>query len=238
MDRVAMWEPVNVLDYGSVQLLDYMADDLDVVNAARVSFDQHSITMGERDEGLVHYLARERHTTPFEQNAMKFRIKAPIFVLREWQRHRIGWSYNEQSGRYMELSKEFYTPAPSDVRSRVGKPGHYQYVDANSDQVLTLQNELRGSYNYAWESYQQMLESGIAPELARLCLPVSTYSTMITTCNANSLMHFLKLRMAKNAQYEIRVYAYALYEIFEKLMPVTCREFYHQVLNPTSEEES
>jgi thymidylate synthase (FAD) len=232
MPVVDIHRVVPLLDHGSVQLLDHMCEDLDPVNAARVSFAQESKELDERGQGLIRYLMRERHTTPFEQNAMKFRIKAPIFVLREWQRHRIGWSYNEQSGRYMELSEEFYIPAPSDVRARIGKPGHYRYVDANSIQAGILQGSLANAYSLAWSEYQHMLRSDIAPELARLCLPVATYSTMITTCNAHSLMHFLKLRMAPNAQFEIRVYAYALYGIFEQLMPHTCAEFYHQVLVP------
>jgi thymidylate synthase (FAD) len=138
----------------------------------------------------------------------------------------------------MELSKEFYLPAPSDVRVRVGKPGHYTYERALSDIARRAREELTAAYKESWASYQNMLDIGIAPELARLCLPVATYSTMIATCNAHSLMHFLKLRMAPNAQYEIRVYAYALYGILEHLMPYTCAEFYHQVLNPTPEEEN
>lgn len=221
---------VHLLDHGFVELIGHMCEDLDVVNAARVSFNQESFELSERDEGLIAYLMRENHATPFEQNAMKFRIKAPIFVLREWQRHRIGWSYNEQSSRYMELSQEFYMPAPSDVRVRVGKPGHYQYERAMPDIASAAASALDHAYHTAWEAYQYMLEKGVAPEVARACLPMATYSTMIATCNARSLMHFLTLRMADNAQFEIRVYAQALYQIFEKLMPVTCGEYFRNHL--------
>lgn len=216
----------KVLDQGFVKMVACAATDLSVVNAARVSFDQESTSLDERDEGLIAYLMREKHGTPFEQNMFKFRIKIPIAFAREWQRHRIGWSYNEQSGRYMELPGEFYMPAPSDVRVRVGKPGHYQYERASPDIAEATQGALRHSYQLAWEAYQYSLEKGVAPEVARLCLPVATYTTMIATCNARSLMNFLSLRMAENAQYEIRVYAYALYEIFEQVMPITCGEFY------------
>lgn len=224
------WELINVLDHGSVQLVDYMADDLDVVNAARVSYGQHKVSMDDGDQKLIAYLMRNRHTTPFEQNAIKVRVKLPIFVAREWQRHRIGWSYNEQSGRYMKLDKEFYTPAPSDVRQRVGKPGHYTYERASPDIAAPFLTGLNINYDDAWLVYETAIEQGVAPEVARLTLPVATYTQMIATCNAHSLMHFLKLRMAANAQWEIRVYAQALYQIFEQLMPITCREFYTHIL--------
>lgn len=228
------WTLVNVLDHGSVQLVDYMADDLDVVNAARVSYGQHHALMDEGDEKLIEYLMRERHTTPFEQNAIKIRVKLPIFVAREWQRHRIGWSYNEQSGRYMKLNKEFYMPAPSDVRTRVGKPGHYTYEPVHIEVSQNFLEGLKINYNDAWLVYETAIATGVAPEVARLCLPVATYTQMIATCNAHSLMHFLRLRMATTAQWEIRVYAQALYQIFEQLMPITCAAFYRHVLNKES----
>lgn len=226
MPEPDMFETRHVLDHGFIKLVRHAASDLDVVNAARVSFDQESLSLSERDEGLVSYLMREKHGTPFEQNMFKFRVKAPIVVLREWQRHRIGWSYNEQSGRYMELSNEFYMPAPSDVRVRAGKPGHYVYAPAEEITAGMGITALRHAYAIAWDRYQVQLDLGIAPEVARLCLPMATYSTMIATCNARSLMNFVNLRMTTKAQFEIRVYAQAMYDIFSQVMPVTCRAFY------------
>lgn len=224
---------IHVLDKGTVELIGYMADDLDVVNAARVSYNKHSASMTDADIGLIWYLMREKHTTPFEQTAFKWRIKAPIIVLREWHRHRIGWSYNEQSGRYTEFEPEFYLPTPSDIRERVGKPGHYAYQPVEPHRAADTRTALTQGYACAWQVYRSQLDSGVAPEVARLCLPGATYTTMIATCNAHSLMHFLKLRLALNAQYEIRVYAQAMYAIFCEVMPETARAFWEYNLKET-----
>lgn len=215
---------VGVLDKGLIELQDASSDgDLSVVNAARVSFLSQSDELTPRDEGLITFLMRERHGTPFEHNYFKFRVKAPLFVFREWHRHRVGHSYNEWSARYSQLAPEFYIP--SVVLQQTGKPGAYTYEefeDENSEQFLDW---LRDASTLAYDLYEKSLELGIAKQQARLFLPVNIYSEMIWTCNARSLMHFLSLRNAPNAQMEIREYAQAAEGFFFDAMPVTAQAF-------------
>lgn len=218
-------EPITILDKGFVRLDAALADDLSVVNAARVSFNNRHESMQDGDEGLIRFLMKNRHGTPFEHNFMRWIIKAPIMVFREWHRHRVGISINEQSGRYTELAKEFYIPAPENVRKQIGKPGHYEYVQADAELAEITREELEKSCNIAFNTYEYLLRKGVAKEQARDCLPVNTYSTMYWSCNARSLMAFLSLRNAPNAMWEIRQYAAAMEEIFTQLMPVTAAAF-------------
>ena len=140
-------DQIDVLDHGFVRLDASMADDLSVVNSARVSFAQHSSEMTEREEGLIRFLIRERHGSPTEHNAFRFHIKCPIFVCREWQRHRIG-SFNEWSARYSQLEPEFYVPAAEDVRSQVGKPGAYTFEPVDDELAEQTREDLRAVYEY------------------------------------------------------------------------------------------
>lgn len=218
--RTVVHEP-----HGTVELMESAALDLMVVNAARVSHGNFTTEMREEDERLIGYLMREKHGTPFEHNVFIFHVKAPIFVFREWHRHRIGVSINEMSGRYTQLRPEFYIPEPSHVRRQIGKPGHYTYETADAPFADEVRNVLNKSYNKAYEKYEGLLKDGVAKEIARLCLPVATYSEMFWTCNARSLMSFLELRCAPNAQREIQDYAHAMLEMFLEKMPVTAREF-------------
>jgi thymidylate synthase (FAD) len=216
-------EQIAVLDHGFVRLDDAMASDLSVVNAARVSFAQRSEEMAERDHGLIRFLMREKHASPFEHSVFRFHVKCPIFVAREWMRHRN--SYNEWSARYSQLEPEFYLPAPDDVRSQVGKPGAYSFEPvepAVADRARAAQLEL---YEHAYRTYEQLLEQGIAKEVARNVLPVAIYTQFYWTVNARSLMNFISLRNAAAAQREIRRYAEAVEELFAARMPATHAAF-------------
>ena len=217
-------ESIQVLDHGFVRLDDAMASDLSVVNAARVSFARRKETMEEADAGLIRFLLRERHGTPFEHNAFRFHIRAPIFVAREWFRHRIG-SFNEFSMRYAIATDEFYVPAPEDVRTQVGKPGAYSFEPVSDEVAETTRAKLQAVYEMAYLAYEQLVELGVARELARCALPVGAYTEFYWTINARSLMNFLSLRNAETAQREIRRYAEACERFLEQHMPVTYEAF-------------
>jgi thymidylate synthase (FAD) len=218
---------IDVLDHGFVRLDAVMADDLSVVNAARVSFGTRRETMDDRDAGLVRFLMRERHGTPFEHNFFRFHIKAPLFVTREWQRHRIG-SFNERSGRYSELPDEFYVPAASAVRTQVGKPGAYTFEPLDDETAAEVRTGIESSYAESYGRYQELLGAGVAKEVARSVLPVGLYTEFYWSINARALMNFLSLRNAAAAQYEIRVYAEAVEHHFAQAMPVTHASFADQ----------
>ena len=182
----------------TVELVKHCAADSDVVWAARVSTvgeqsfeDQRS---AEQSQGLINYLMRDRHGSPFEHSSMTFLVIAPIFVFREFHRHRIGWSYNEESGRYRELEPVFYTPAADRKLIQQGRPGKYHFVEGTPEQLQLTEAAMRDSYRQSYGAYLQMLGNGIAREVARAVLPVGIYSSMYATCNARSLMHFLSLR--------------------------------------------
>jgi thymidylate synthase (FAD) len=217
-------DQIDVLDHGFVRLDAAMADDLSVVNAARVSFAQHTDELGERDQGLIRFLMRERHGTPFEHNAFRFHVKCPIFVCREWQRHRIG-SFNEWSARYSQLEPEFYLPAAEDVRTQVGKPGAYTFEQVDGALAESVRDSQRAVYEQAYATYQELIEQGIAKEIARNVLPVAIYTQFYWTINARSLMNFVSLRNAQTAQREIRRYADAVERLFARHMPVTHAAF-------------
>lgn len=217
---------------GYVELINYAGTDLDVVNAARVSLQKESNwkvasdeqskgILADKDAGLINFLMREKHGTPFEMGFMaQFRIKMPLFVAREHQRHRIGHSINELSGRYAELEPEFYYP--SHIRQQVGKPGAYNFEKIENESLYEkFKESLIEISQKAYEKYEEALKNGIAKEQARMFLPVNLYTEMRWTVNARSLMNYLALRNSNDAQYEIRVYAKAMEEIFSRYMPVT-----------------
>ncbi len=207
-----------------MRLDDAMASDLSVVNAARVSFARRKEEMDESDEGLIRFLMRDRHGTPFEHNAFRFHIRAPIFVSREWMRHRMG-SFNEFSMRYAKATDDFYVPEPEDVRSQVGKPGAYSFEPVEAELAETTREELRAVYDAAYATYARLVEAGVARELARLVMPVGAYTEFYWTVNARSLMNFVSLRAAETAQREIRRYAEAVERLFADEMPVTYDAF-------------
>lgn len=223
---VAWTDYIPVLDKGFVRLEGSLAADLDPVNSARVSFGGRRTEMDDKDRGLVNFLARERHGTPFEHAFFRFEVKAPIFVFREWHRHRIGVSINEQSGRYMQLEREFYIPDPEDYRIQQGKPGSYHFVpDPNEDRIADSRRGVEDICHRAFDEYERQLEAGVAKEIARIVLPVNTYSTMWWSCNPRSLMSYLSLRNAPNAQREIAAYAEVMEEIAKLVMPVSFEAF-------------
>jgi len=215
---------VQVLDHGFVRLDDAMADDLSVVNGARVSFARHKDVMDESDEGLIRFLMRDRHGTPFEHNSFRFHIRCPIFVAREWMRHRVG-SFNEFSLRYARATDDFYVPDADDVRSQVGKPGAYSFEPVSDEVAETTREKLQAVYDVAYQAYEELVELGVARELARCALPVGAYTEFYWTINARSLMNFLSLRNSETAQREIRRYAQACEVFLEQLMPVTYAAF-------------
>ncbi|MDP1711383.1 MAG: FAD-dependent thymidylate synthase [Candidatus Nanopelagicaceae bacterium] len=216
----------------SVELVKSSASDADIIWAARVS------TAGEqsleevskdpaRSAGLINYLARERHGSPFEHTSMTFFVSAPIFVFREFMRHRIA-SYNEESGRYRELRPVFYVPAPERKLIQIGKTGSYSFIDGTPEQYKITVDAMKESYVYSYERYQRMLEAGIAREVARAVLPVGLYSSMYVTMNARALMNFLSLRTSREGshfpsypQREIEMVAEKMEDIFAELMPLT-----------------
>ena len=220
----------------TVELVKASASDADVIWAARVSTagEQSMDEIGEdpaRSEGLINYLARERHGSPFEHTSMTFFISAPIFVFREFMRHRIA-SYNEESGRYRELSPVFYIPDADRKLVQIGKAGSYTFVDGTKEQLDITQSAMKESYTLAYQQYQVMLEAGVAREVARAVLPVGLYSSMYVTMNARALMNFLSLRTAREGshfpsypQREIEMVAEKMEAEFAKLMPLTYGAF-------------
>jgi thymidylate synthase (FAD) len=223
MEEVFTENVVPVLDHGFLALDGALASDLAVVNGARVSFNQASQEMSPKDEGLIRFLVRERHGSPFEHGYFRFLVKAPLFVVREHHRHRAGHSYNEWSGRYSKMEAQFYVP--EFVRTQVGKPGAYTFEPVDEETREATRREIAENADRAFEAYERMLELGVAKEVARAVLPLSTYTKYYWSCNPRSLMHFCSLRNHESAQYEIRQYAAAAESFLEKLMPVTHAAF-------------
>jgi len=215
---------IPVLDHGFVRLDDAMADDLSVVNSARVSFGRMVTEMSDSDAGLIRFLMRDRHGTPFEHNAFRFHIRCPLFVAREWFRHRIG-SFNEFSMRYARATDDFYVPEVEDVRTQVGKPGAYSFDPVDPELAETTRDELRAVYETAYATYERLVEQGVARELARAVLPVGAYTEFYWTVNARALMNFVSLRAADTAQREIRRYADAVERFLAEKMPITYEAF-------------
>ncbi|MDO8535057.1 MAG: FAD-dependent thymidylate synthase [Xanthobacteraceae bacterium] len=214
-------QKVDVLDHGFVRLVDSMGNDLSVVRAARVSYDA-AWRAGEDeggDEKLVRYLWHNRHTTPFEAVTFSFEIYAPIFVFRQWHRHRT-WSYNELSARYRPLPEIFYLPDPANVgvQSTNNKQGRQDGADlaARQAEVVMLKEACTASFR----TYENLLAAGWPRELARSVLPVNTYSHMFGTVNLLNLLKFLTLRCDAHAQYEIRVYADTMRELVRPIVPI------------------
>jgi thymidylate synthase (FAD) len=214
---------IRVLDHGFVTLDGALASDLAVVNAARVSFNQLSDEMTERDEGLIRFLIRNKHGSPFEHGYFRFVVKAPLLVVREHHRHRAGHSYNEWSGRYSQIDAEYYVP--ENVRTQVGKPGAYTFEPVDDEIRELTRREIEENALRAFETYERLLEQGVAKEVARAVLPLNTYTKYFWSCNPRSLMHFCMLRNSDDAMFEIRQVAAAAESFLENLMPVTHAAF-------------
>jgi thymidylate synthase (FAD) len=220
----------------TVEMVRSSAQDADVLFAARVSTKGESSLEdvdadASRSSGLINYLMRDRHGSPFEHNSMTFYVQAPIFVFREFMRHRIA-SYNEESGRYRELAPVFYVPGPQRRLVQQGKPGAYEFVEGTAEQHALVQGETRAVCEAAYASYRRMLEAGVAREVARIVLPVTIYSSMYVTLNARSLMNFLSLRTKREdahfpsfPQREIEMCAEQMEQAWAALMPLTHAAF-------------
>lgn len=227
---------INFRSDVDVDLVRASAHDADVLFAARVSTKgEQSLDDVEGDasksRGLINYLMRDRHGTPFEHNSMTFYVRAPIFVFREFMRHRMA-SYNEESGRYRELRPDFYVPGPERKLVQVGKPGAYTFEDGTPEQHAIVDKEIRESCALAYAAYQRMLDAGVAREVARAVLPVTIYSSMYVTMNARSLMNFLSLRTLREGshfpsfpQREIEMVAERMEDLWSGLMPYTYEAF-------------
>jgi thymidylate synthase (FAD) len=223
----------SVLDKGFIRLVDYLGTDQRVVQSARVSYGEGTKSYRE-DASLIDYLLRNRHTSPFEQIVLTFHIKMPIFIARQWIRHRTA-RLNEISGRYSVMKDDFYVPAAGDIalQSTDNKQGRSnEAVDSASAQKFRASFEAaqKASYN----EYTKLLDEGLARELARINLPLSLYTEIYWQIDLNNLFHFLELRMGAHAQKEIRLYAETLLEITKKVAPACCEAFERHILGAKS----
>src|ERR1017187_6920222 len=219
---------IDVLKGGYVRLVDHMGSDLSVVRSARVSYDAEwrEAVEGEvdsKDEKLINYLMKNKHTSPFESVVFTFEVKAPIFVFRQWHRHRT-WSYNEVSARYTELDMGYYVPELDKItlQSTDNKQMRTTEKHPHADYIARL---IDAQCKNAFATYKALLECGTPRELARGVLPVNAYSKMFATIDIHNLFHFLRLRLHEHAQYEIRVYAEAMLEIITPIVPIAIAAF-------------
>jgi len=220
-----------VLNKGFVRLVDYMGGDERIVQAARVSYGKGTKTK-HQDRGLINYLMRNEHTSPFEQVIMTFHCKMPIFVARQWVRHRTA-RLNEISGRYSVMENEFYVPDREQIRfqSKDNKQGRNQGEEVPSEIQQKILDIIKKGYSQAYNQYNEMLEENIARELARINLPLSLYTQWYWQIDLHNLFHFLKLRMDPHAQWEIRQYARVMAEMTGKVAPMAYEAFETHLLN-------
>jgi thymidylate synthase (FAD) len=221
---------IKVLNHGLVRLVDHMGSDLSIVRSARVSYDAEWRAGADegKDAKLIDYLVKNHHTSPLECVQFTFEVKAPIFVFRQWHRHRT-WSFNEVSARYSELPEEFYIPELSQIttQSTSNKQMRTDEIHPNAE---VIQAAISSQCRAAFQMYHQMLLDGVPRELARGVLPVNTYSHMFATVDLHNLANFLRLRLHEHAQYEIRVYAQAMLELIEPIVPVAVAALRKHVL--------
>ena len=230
-----LYEPLPVLDHGFVRVIDYMGDDAAIVQAARVSYGKGT-KQTRGDTALIDYLLRHRHTTPFEMCEIKFHVKLPVFVARQWIRHRTA-NVNEYSARYSVMDKEFYVPAPEHLaaQSQANRQGRGEVLEG--EQAARVLDILREDAAQTYTHYEEMLNQredgsvidadrpGLARELARMNLPLNIYTQWYWKCDLHNLMHFLSLRADSHAQYEIRAYADAMLETVKRWVPITYDSF-------------
>jgi len=221
---------IKCLDKGFVRLVDVMGDDSSIVQAARVSYGKGTKTVNE-DRGLIRYLMRHKHTTPFEMVEFKFHVKLPIFVARQWIRHRTA-NVNEYSGRYSEMKDEFYLPSTEQIRTQsvINKQGRADET-LPSEHTAEILDSTQAHYETSFELYQSLLEKGLTRELSRMVLPVANYTEWYWKIDLHNLFHFLKLRLDTHAQYEIRVYAEAMAELVKAIVPLAWEAYEHYMLN-------
>lgn len=218
-----LYEEHKVLDHGFIRVVDYMGSDSSIVQAARVSYGKGTKQISQ-DEALIKYLMRHHHTTPFEMCEIKFHVKLPIFVARQWIRHRTA-NVNEYSARYSILDNEFYTPKPEQVakQSDNNKQGSGEAFDPDTSKEII--DSLTNDSNLVYFHYEKFIEQGLAREIARTNLTLNYYTQFYWKIDLHNLFHFLKLRADKHAQYEIRVYAEGMLDIIKKWVPLAYNAF-------------
>lgn len=224
VQRMKIMSKIDVLNGGFVRLVDHMGNDLSVVRSARVSYDADWREGDEKkDEKLIAYLMKNKHTSPFESVQFTFEVKAPIFVFRQWHRHRT-WAYNEISARYTELDEGFYVPEVEQITTQ-HTSNKQMRTDEQHPRSPELQARMKLACDHSFYVYREMIDAGVPRELARSVLPVAAYSRMFASVNLHNLFHFLRLRLHEHAQYEIRVYAEAMLTLIEPIVPVAVAEF-------------
>jgi thymidylate synthase (FAD) len=223
----------KVLDHGFVRLVDYMGSDAAIVQAARVSYGEGTKKVSE-DRALIRYLMRRRHTSPFEMGEFKFHVKLPIFVARQWIRHRTA-NVNEYSGRYSVMKEEFYIPEEKDIRfqSTVNKQGRAE-EDVPDELKRRFIDFLKRTHAASYEEYERLIEAGLARELARIGLPLSLYTEWYWKIDLHNLFHFLRLRMDPHAQQEIRQYANIMADMVKIVCPMAYEAFMDYSFNALS----
>jgi len=220
----------KVLDHGHVRLVESMGSDLSIVRNARVSYDAEW-RAGEddgKDTKLLNYLLKNKHTSPFESCVFTFDVKAPIFVFRQWHRHRT-WSFNEISARYAELPEEFYVPEVAQITTQSASNKQMR-TDELHPEAESMRRRIYDISSDAFSVYKKLIAEGCPRELARSVLPVGTYSHMFATVDLHNLFHFLHLRLHSHAQYEIRVYAEAMLQLIEPIVPISVDAFRKHIL--------
>lgn len=218
-----LYEEHKVLDYGFIRVVDYMGSDSAIVQAARVSYGKGTKQISQ-DEALIKYLMRHHHTTPFEMCEIKFHVKLPIFVARQWIRHRTA-NVNEYSARYSILDNEFYIPKPEHIakQSDNNKQGSGEAFDPYTSKKII--DSLTNDSNLVYSHYEKFIEQGLAREIARTNLTLNYYTQFYWKIDLHNLLHFLRLRADKHAQYEIRVYAEVMLDIIKKWVPLAYSAF-------------
>ncbi len=231
MMREIINKEIKCLDKGFVRLVDYMGDDSAIVQAARVSYGKGTKSVNE-DRGLIRYLLRNKHTSPFEMVDFKFHVKLPIFIARQWIRHRTA-SVNEYSGRYSVMKNEFYVPEAGRLQpqSKTNKQGSDADAAFAPEVTQKLLDTLISAQNQSFSEYEEMIDTGLARELARINLPLSTYTEWYWKIDLHNLLHFLRLRMDHHAQKEIQVYGEAIAEMVKEVCPLTYEAFEDYTLN-------
>ena len=237
-----LYQPIPVLDHGFIRIIDYMGDDSAIVQAARVSYGKGTKKINE-DKGLIHYLMRHSHTTPFEMCEIKFHIKLPIFVARQWIRHRTA-NVNEYSARYSILDREFYLPAPEHLAAQSSNNRQGRGDTLEGDEAARVMDLLKHDSQTCYNHYLEILNiddatgdvidpnrSGLARELARMNLTLNYYTQWYWKIDLHNLLHFLRLRADSHAQYEIRIYAEKILDVLAKWLPITHEAFVNYQLN-------
>lgn len=222
-------------EHGYIRLEAVMGNDLSIVNAAKVSFADRAAELGDVERKILAYLMKNRHGSPSEHVTLQFTMRAPLFVCYEHHRHRSGHSYNEESARYTTMRPDFRSYKAYEITTQVGKPGRYTFEPmfeqtfeegmTGAERAGEAESIMSLAQHFAFREYRRLLDMGVAPQQARVVLPVGMYKEQVWTCNARSLMHFLSLRMDKNAQSDIRAFAHAAYRLAAMVLPATMKDF-------------